>query len=117
VDVPENDLPENIEAGLEKAMLAMAEIQSRLEAGGEVDEKELTMLSRMVATHIENVRAALEDAVGPIDPDYMREEMRKQLSPEEFEDWLATEEERRKFREELSKEKPIAEQLGDDPLL
>ena len=115
--MPEKELPNEVEAGLERAMHAMEEIQSKLEAGDEIDEKELTMLSRMVATQIENVRAALEAAVGPIDSDFMREEMRKQLSPEEFEEWLATEEERRQFREELSKEKPIAAQLGDDPLL
>ncbi len=111
--MPDKDLPNDLEDGLESAMKSMGELQQRLESGSEVDEKELTMLSRAIATQIEKMRTALEDAVGTLDPEYLREEMRKQLSPEEFEEWLATEEGRKRLREEMKREEEIAKQLGD----
>jgi hypothetical protein len=78
--------------GLEDARLAMGVLQQRLESGEQIDEKELVMLSRAITAQIEKVRAALEEAVGSLDPDYVRDEMRKQLSPEAFEEWLAEQE-------------------------
>jgi hypothetical protein len=109
----DDKLNQELEQGLDKATQTMSELQSRLESGEPVDEKELTVLSRLIAAQIENVRAALEQALGPLDPDFIREEMRKQLSPEEFEEWLAGEEDRKRFREELAKEKQIEEQFGE----
>ncbi|MEZ0324801.1 MAG: hypothetical protein ACAH95_02765 [Fimbriimonas sp.] len=105
--------PNDLKDGLEQAMKTMEELQHRLE-GTEVDERELTMLSKAIATQIEKVRAALEETVGSLDPDHLREVARKQLSPEDFEEWLAAEEGRKKRREELKREEQIAKQLGDE---
>jgi hypothetical protein len=89
-------------------------LKRRLEAGEDIDEKELVALARKLATQIETARAMLEEAVGPIDPEVMRAEMKSRLSPEEFAEWEATEAERRAFREEVKKERSVADQLGDD---
>jgi hypothetical protein len=108
-----SELPEDLESGLEKALRTMEKVQARLESGEEIDEKELTALSRQIATQIESVRARLEESVGPMDQDRVREEMRKQLAPEEFEEWLAEETQRRSLREQMQREQTIAVQLGD----
>jgi hypothetical protein len=78
----------------------MGVLQQRLESGEQIDEKELVMLSRAITAQIEKVRAALEEAVGSLDPDYVREEMRKQLSPEAFEEWLAEQELKKSKKQE-----------------
>ena len=91
----DRELPQEVKGGLDEAMKTMEQLQGRLEAGQEIDEKELTDLSRSIAIQIEKVRSALEDVVSTLDPDLLREEMRKQLSPEDFEDWLANEQARK----------------------
>jgi multidrug efflux pump subunit AcrA (membrane-fusion protein) len=94
--------------------LAQAEaLQARIESGEEIEEKELTALARMLATQMEEVRGKLESAFGPIDPDVLRARMKIDLSPEEFEEWEAGEQERVHFRNEFAKEQPIRSQLGD----
>jgi hypothetical protein len=108
----ENELSKELESGLDDALKAMEEIQRRIEGGEEIDEKELLMLSRLVATRIEHVRMALEAAVGPIDPEVIKRQMKERLSPEEYQEWLITEEQRKTFREQVRQEKDIRNQLG-----
>ncbi len=109
----DDDIAKEVEGGLDDALRTMEQLQSRLEAGEEIDEKELTVLARMVATQMETVRAQLEAALGPIDPEQMNEHMKGQLEPHEFEEWLEGEQERLKFREELEREQALREQLGE----
>jgi hypothetical protein len=111
----DEDLTQELGGGLEKAMLAMQEIQRRLDTDGELDEKELTMLSRMVASQIEEVRAKLEEAIGPMDADYLRKAMEQELSPTEYQEWLQREEDRREFRDEFAREAKLRAQLEDAP--
>ena len=77
-------------------------------------KKELVMLARQLATQIELARSMLEEAVGPVSREAMREEMKNRLSPEEFENWSATEEQRLAFREEVKRERDLAKELGEN---
>ncbi|MDR3690667.1 MAG: hypothetical protein P4L46_14915 [Fimbriimonas sp.] len=95
------------------ALQQAEKLQARIEAGEEIDEKELTALSRVIATQIEEVRSRLEAALGPIDGEALRERLQTNLTPEEFAEWEAGEAERRKFRDEFALEQPIRRQLED----
>jgi hypothetical protein len=104
------------EAGslIRKTNMDAEELKNRLESGEQIDEKELVALSRRLATQIELARTLLEEMVGPIDPEIMRAEMKERLSPEEYQEWVQTEADRRAFREELKRERSLSEQLGKE---
>jgi hypothetical protein len=89
-------------------------LKARLEAGEEIDEKELIALARQMATQIEMARAMLESMVGPIDPQQMHAKMEADLSPQEYQNWVATEKDRAAFREEVKRERTVADQLDKE---
>lgn len=108
----DENLADDLTSNLSAAKSTLEFLQARIMAGEEVDEKELTMLARMIATQIEEVRSRLEEAVGGRDPEELREAMKQRLSPEEYAEWLAGERERLEFREEFQRERTLRQQLA-----
>jgi hypothetical protein len=113
--MPDDNLADEVGSIIHKTNLDAEALKARLDSGEEIDEKELIMLARQLATQIETARAMLEEAVGPIDRDVMRAEMQKRLSPEEFAEWSATEEQRLAFRDEVKRDREVAQQIDKEP--
>ena len=85
---------------LEKALAEAEALQARIEAGEAIAEEEIQQLARLLATQMEEARSLLESVVGPVDPEALKAHLKVKLSPEEYEQWLAGEEERLKFQAE-----------------
>jgi hypothetical protein len=108
----DEELERELTEGMGEVMQTAKDLEQRLQSGEEIDEKELKVLARMLAVQMEHVRSRLEEAMGPIDPEELRAQMEAQLSPEEFAEWSAHEEERKEFRDEFQREQAIRNQLG-----
>ncbi len=106
-DVPN---PE-IHSLLQEAISQAESLQARIHAGESIDEKELEVLARVLATQMEEVRNRLEQVVGPVDPEELRLQMQKSLSDEEYTQWLQGEAERTRFRQEFAAESPLRNQF------
>ena len=111
--MPEEPLADTMGKLLQDAIVQAEALQARMEAGEEIDEEEITMLARLLATQMEEARSMLESVCGPVDPEELKANLKATLSPEEYQEWLEGEEERLKFRAEYAAEKPIREQLQE----
>jgi len=103
----------NLEGVLQDALAGAEALKSRIEAGEDIDEKELTTIARLIATQMEEARAMLESLVGPVDHEALKANLKAKLSPIEYAEWLASEEDRLKFRSELALEQSIRTQLEE----
>lgn len=109
----EGSLPE-VDPGLSEVRSTLESLQQRMLAGEEIDEKELVAIARAVATRLEIIRSQLEEAVGGISPERLREEMERSLPREEYEAWLAGEQERESFRKSVAEERALREGLASN---
>jgi len=62
-------------------------LQTRLQNGEHVPDEEIERTGREIVEAIESANALMREMLGPIDTALMREEMLKDMSPEEFEQW------------------------------
>jgi hypothetical protein len=109
--VAEEEVLRPAEDELHQVRQTLEYLQARMMSKDPVDEKELTMLSRMVATQMEMLRSRLEEALGPVPREEMLEELKSELSEEDFEEFLASEPDRLAFQEEIRQEARLREQL------
>jgi hypothetical protein len=103
-----------ISSQLDEALKVLEELSDRIAAGEEIDDKELAIKARTIAEQMEEVRLALEKAVGPIDRETLREQLRQSLTPEEYSEWLATEPDMMEFRRQYQEQRPAREALRED---
>ncbi len=72
---------------LDKATKDAEQLQSRLEAGEQVSEEEMTLVAKGVAEALEETNAKLRAMLGGMDSALLREKMVEKMTPEEFEQW------------------------------
>lgn len=94
----DNLLAQDLESVLQRAIMGAEALKARIEAGEEIAEHELENIAKLIATQMEQARTMLETVVGGVDHEALKANLKAKLSTEEFESWLAAEEERLKTR-------------------
>ncbi|MFI5386150.1 MAG: hypothetical protein ACHQ50_08525 [Fimbriimonadales bacterium] len=90
---------------LKKATKDAEALQARLESGEEVSEEEMTKIAQGVVEALEEANAMLREMLGPMDTALLREEMVKDMTPEEFEQWSEDNAALQEYRAEKRKER------------
>jgi phytoene/squalene synthetase len=108
--MPKDTVESNLEGVLQEALSRAELLKKRIEAGEDIDETEIQAIARLIATQMEEARSMLEKVVGPVDHEQLKANLKAKLSPREYEEWLAAEEERRKFQSEFGQ--PTFDQTG-----
>ena len=90
----EDPITGSLDSVLQGALAGAEALKARIEAGEDIPETELEAIAKLIANQMEQARAMLEAVVGQVDHEALKANLKAKLSPEEYANWLAAEEDR-----------------------
>ena len=96
----DESISQHLEGILGSALGEAELLKNRIESGEAIDEAELETIARHIAIQMEKARTILESAVGPVDHELLKANLKAKLPPEEYQEWLRAEELRIQMRKE-----------------